>query len=96
MAFYCPKCEPDRRPTYGFSPGLCERHGQPDDVVDGEVAPDTPEARRAAFDAAMAAGDATTAYAIARQPCPTHWPEDERRPWGAHRQLARMAAHSGG
>ncbi len=98
MAFYCPKCEPDRRPTYGFSPGLCERHGQPDDVVDGEAAPDTPETRRAAFDAAMAAGDAARALAIAREPFPVDspdWPEDARRQWGARREIARAALDAG-
>ena len=96
MAFYCPKCEPDRRPTYGFSPGLCERHGQPD-VVDVEAAPapDTPETRTAAFNAAMAAGDAASAYAIARAPLPADWPEDARRPWSARRELARMALDAG-
>ena len=56
---------------------------------------DTPETRRAAFAAAMAAGDATTAHAIARAPLPADWPEDVRRPWGARRDLARMALHGG-
>ena len=94
MAFYCPKCEPGHPGGYGWSPALCERHGQPDDDVDGEAAPDTPETRRAAFDAAMAAGDAARAFAIAREPFPVDspdWPEDVRRPWGARRELARMA-----
>ena len=93
MAFYCPKCEPGHPGGYGWSPALCEAHGQPD-VVDVEAAPDTPETRRAAFTAAMAAGDAASAYAIARKPFPVDspdWPEDARRPWGGRRLLARAA-----
>ena len=94
MAFYCPKCEPGHPGGYGWSPALCEAHGQPD-VVDVEAAPDTPETRSAAFTAAMAAGDAASAYAIARAPLPADWPEDARRPWSARRELARMALDAG-
>lgn len=95
MAFYCPKCERGHPGGYGWSPALCERHGQPDDVVDGEAAPDTPETRRAAFEAAMETGDVARALAIARAPLPGDWPEDARRPWGARRELARMALDAG-
>ena len=72
-----------------------ELHGEPGDVVDVEAAPDTPETRSAAFTAAMAAGDAASAYAIARAPLPADWPEDARRPWSARRELARMALDAG-
>ena len=95
MAFYCPKCEPGHPGGYGWSPALCEAHGQPDDVVDGEAAPDTPETRCAEFTAAMAAGDAASAYAIAQAPFLGDWPEDERRPWGARRELTRTALDAG-
>ena len=95
MAFYCPKCEPRHPGGYGWSPALCEAHGQPADDVDGEAAPDTPETRAGAFNAAMASGNAAAAYAIARKPLPADWPEDERRPWGGWRQLARAALDAG-
>ena len=73
MAFYCPKCEPGHPGGYGWSPALCEAHGQPADVVDGEAAPDTPETRAGAFSAAMASGAAPRRLARAR-----HWREPDR------------------
>ena len=130
MAFYCPRCEPARRPSYGWSPGLCEAHAA-DDAPAADVEADLPpaesgpwcatcegagrpgtanpcpachgtgldpatladsEARAAAFEAAVSAADPDLAHAIARAPLPPDWPEDVRRPWGARRALARMAA----
>ena len=96
MAFYCPKCEPGHPGGYGWSPALCEAHGQPADDVDVEAAPDTPETRNAAFAQAMAAGDVASAYAVARALLPADWPEDARRPWSARRDLARIAAEPDG
>ena len=53
---------------------------------------DTPEERTRRYRDAMARGDASTAYAIVRAPMPAHWREDERRPFGAMRDIARIAA----
>lgn len=59
----------------------------------GTIEAETPAGRMAAYRAAMQAGDAERALAIARKPLPATWPEDDRRPWGALRDLARMAVH---
>ena len=56
---------------------------------------ETPEERTRRFREAMARGDAATAYAIVRAPMPAHWREDERRPFGAMRDIARIAAGDG-
>ena len=68
----------------------------PDDPGDPDLT--DPDARALAYKAAMAAGDAARALAIAREPFPVDspdWPEDARRPWGARRELARMALDAG-
>ena len=96
MAFFCPICEPGRVVSYGWSPGLCERHAA--DVAPearpgaGELPPpdvmEDSKGRREAFEAAMRAGRPDHALAIAREPLPADWPEDERRTWSARRDLA--------
>ena len=68
----------------------------PDDPGDPDLT--DPDARALAYKTAMAAGDAARAFAIAREPFPMDspdWPEDARRPWGARRELARMALDAG-
>ena len=92
--------DPDVQPTNASAGGfrLAADDGQPDDVVDGEAAPDTPEIREARWQAAIGREDWAAALAIAREPFPVDspdWPEDERRRWGARRELARMALHGG-
>ena len=57
----------------------------------GGEASQTPESRAAA----MRAGDAPGALAIARKPLPATWPEDVRRAWSARRSIVRMAAGVG-
>ena len=54
----------------------------------------SPGTRALEFAAAMRAGDADRACVIADAPFPPAWPEDFRRPWGAKRELARMARRS--
>lgn len=98
MAFWCPRCEPDRTASYGYSPALCPRHAAERDAeAPADPAPlatlADPQERRAAFDAAMEAGDAAAALAIARAPLPATWPENVRRPWAARRALARIAVY---
>ena len=58
------------------------------DTRDPTAAPDTPETRRAAYEAAMETGDVARALAIARAPVPPDWPEDARRRWGPRRTEA--------
>ena len=58
------------------------------DTRDPTAAPDTPETRRAAYEAAMETGDLARAVAIAREPVPPDWPEDARRWWGPRRTEA--------
>ena len=85
---------PDNHPS-GVQAGvhfLSAADAWPDDPGDPDLT--DPDARALAYKAAMAAGDAARAFAIAREPFPVDspdWPEDVRRPWGARRELARMA-----
>ena len=51
-----------------------------------------PDDRAEAFDEAMAAGDGKLAWAIARFPLSKDRPEEDRRQWGARRDMAQVAA----
>ena len=53
---------------------------------------DDPDARERAFAEAIGDGKMELAWAIARQPLRSAWPEDLRRAWGPRRDLAAMAA----
>ena len=99
MAFYCPGCEPDRRPSYGWSPANCPAHApepKPSAMArrNAEVAAMSLEERSRAFVKAMASDDLDEANVIASAPIPPTWPEAERAKWGSRRQIVR--AVSGG
>ena len=93
MGFYCPACEPDRWPSYGYRPAFCEEHGVKRPDVEAPETPQTQAERWCAYHDAIIAEDWDRALMIARRPVPHDATEEERQEWAARRDLARIVVH---